>query len=544
MRRGRSCEAAHTCRAVSWSWEAWTAYLVTAFFHPPTDTAMRKILLALGLCAIVPGWAQDWALFPLGTELYYSGNALPPDTTVELYLLDSVRNEGDEQVQLFNMQAWFATMGDCAASFADPIGLLGSLWPKDSLIVRNDTVFQYTAFGNAPFFFLPQAAIGQSWDVVSDFAGNDYDQITITCTAKEEHLVLGSADSVKIFTLTPNGASSGQLPISNFQMVLSKSHGLVEFVPFALFIHHPASVNFYTLQLTGAHGSNESAGFIRPGFNDFFHLQAGDALVWEYERYPADISQPWTHFYASDSITSSLITDDSVTYHVQRRQFNWTGELDTVLSLSFTGYLEQYKNLVDIGPDAITIASIEYGADPYFPGVTMDHIFFATDRYALLPALGPSGAVIGWGFGYAGPILNTENCLAIETVDIAYDARLDTWAGFNLVDWSDYFGIRRWTLIGSIIEGVPVGDLTLGLTKARAGRNGITTYPNPAHDRLFVNTADHLVASYVITDAQGREVQRGQLDADGIPVAALPNGLYLLRAQSGVQVLAACFIKE
>lgn len=464
--------------------------------------------------------------------------------TVDLYLMDSVRTEGNEQLQFFNRQAWRAALGDCAATFSDPWGVLSAGWPSDSLVIRNDTLFQYTAYGSLPFIFLPQANVGQSWEVATDFPGNDYDVITITCFVMEQRTFLGIPDSVKVFTMTPNGASNGQVPISNYQIVLSKAHGLVQFIPFTQFLYHPPSVQFRPLSLIGMDGTAGIAGFTRPGFADFFHLHPGDVLVWEYEDYPGDISQPWTHIYTRDSITGSVITADSVRYNLHRNRYQWNGVLDSVMDLSFTGYRSQYQSLVDIGPDAITVAHTSGGIDPYFPVGGFEQAFFATSAYSLGEVPGVPGPVLSWGYGITGHWLDSETCQAGEVVDIGYGARLDTRAGANLVDWSDVIGnIRKWTLIGSVIDGMPDGDLTVGTGQRSMMPDGFGVYPNPVRDRLFIQGAGG-AWPYVITDAMGREVLRGQTDGNGIAVAQLPKGLYLLRVEQAGRVVAARFVKE
>lgn len=505
---------------------------------------MKKIPLLLACCLSMATSAQDWAPFPFGSSLYYADSSSSP-VTAELYLMDSVRTEGSEQLQFFNRQAWRAALGDCAATLSDPWGAFTAGWPTDSLIIRNDTIFQYTAYGSLPFLFLPQATVGQSWVVATDFPGNAYDTITVTCAVLEQRTFLGITDSVKVFTMAPNGASDGQVPISSYEIVLSKAHGLVEFIPFTQFLNHPPSVQYRPLSLIGMDGANGTAGFTKPGFTDFFHLHPGDVLIWEYKDYPGDISQPWTHIYARDSITGSLITGDSVRYHLYRRQYQWNGVLDTVLNLSYTGYRSQYQYLVDIGPTAVTVPHTSGGVDPYFPVGGLGQAFFATSAYSVEEVPGAPSPVLSWSYGITGHWLNTEICGPTEMVDLGYGARLDTRAGANFVDWSDVIGnIRKWALIGSVIDGVPDGDLTLGVDEGSVTAHDLRVYPNPVRDRLSIQAGPDAISPFVITDAMGRVVLRGQTDGNGIAVEQLPKGPYLLRMQVGGQSMTARFVKE
>lgn len=506
---------------------------------------MKPLLLSLATFLSLAAPAQDWALFPLGTAHYYADSSASP-VTVEQCLMDSVRNEGGQELQFFNMQAWKQALGDCASTFSDPWGSLQNQWPKDSLIIRNDTVFQYSAYGTLPFFFLPQAALGQAWTVVSDYPGNDYDQITIACIGQEERTFLGITDSVKVFSLTPNGSSPGQTPISDFQVVLSKAHGLVEFVPFNLFLFHPSSVQFRALSLIGLDVDDGSIGFTKPRFTDFFHLHPGDLLVWEYEHYPGDISQPWTHFYARDSIVNSVLGVDSVTYEVHRMKYQWSGELDAVLDLSFTGRRAQYQYLVDAGPGAITIGDASEGVDPYFPNANFDQAFFGTSAYELLAGPGTFDTIVQWGYGISGQWLDPTDCIAGEVFDIGFGARLDTRAGANVVDWSDVIGnIRKWTLIGSIINGVPDGDITVGLGHRTVVESAVKVWPNPAVDRIHVELpAGASEWRYELRDALGRCWDRGMLNASGLDVSRLPAGIYVMGLRTAGRSISTRFIKR
>ena len=246
---------------------------------------------SLALLFALPAQAGYWELFPLGNATYYADSAQQP-VSVELYRMDSILASAGEDVLYFNKRSRSQMLGDCAATLTFPEDYLTGTYPQDSLILRNDTVFFNSEFSTLPFYFLPLATIGQSWTVISDYSGNGYDQITITCTGIEQRTFMGITDSVKVFSMLPSGSSTGQTPISDLQIVLSKEHGLVEFVPFEQFLYHPTSVQFRSMKMVGLSNGITSIGFHKPDLADYFHLHAGDVLVWAVHLVPDVVPFP------------------------------------------------------------------------------------------------------------------------------------------------------------------------------------------------------------------------------------------------------------
>jgi hypothetical protein len=510
---------------------------------------MRKQCTNIAILLSLSAGAQDWALFPLGIPQYYADSAAAP-VTVDQYLLDSVREEGVAQIRLFNMRAWKQVVGDCSISLSNANGYLDPWgtthhWPKDSLIVRGDTVFKYSEYGSLPFYFLPHAAVGQAWTVISDFPWNGYDQITVTCTGLEQRSFLGITDSVKLFSLLPNGSLPGQVPISDFQIVLSKHHGLVEFVPFDLFLHHPMEVDFTALELIGLDDPIDPVGFEKPDFADFFHLLPGDVMIWEYEDHPANISLPTTHFYARDSLTASTLTADSASYSVHRRKIPADGGPIVEFSVDFQGDRTIYQALLNSGPRAITVQNTPVGGIPYFPGGDGSS-FLWTAPYGSYQAPLTMDTVTSWGYYMLPYEFGAADCSIGEVSDWAYTTELNTREGFTKVDWSlSTSNIRRWTLIGSIIDGVASGDFTVGMASTPAMATGAAVWPNPALDHIQVDLPDSGSPwSYALYDAMGREWGRGLLLADGVDVAQLPAGAYVLQAQAEGRVVNLRFVKQ
>lgn len=497
------------------------------------------LLLSLVLLVAAPARAGDWEMFPLGQRSYFADSLQTP-VPVEMYLVDSVRSIGDVEVHYFNMALLNSMLGTCAGSVVGN-WYTQTLLDRDSLILSNDTAHFFTEYGTLPTILLPQAFLGQSWVVQSDYAGNAYDQITVTCSALEQRIFLGITDSVKVFTFQPNGSSPSQTPITGFQMVLSKSHGLVEFVPFELFQFHPYTVNFRSLKLVGIDADGTQAGFHEPGFQDYFHLTAGDVLVWELHNQPVWISDPETYEYYHDSITSSVNTEDSVVYHGIRTYYHADGSVT-----SGTALLGRYVNpglnsllhsgTKDIG--TLSTALFGAGADPW-------RIWHKAPYQRLIDPIYLDTTIVS-SFESWGDLLDTTNCFLIEGIDTDDEVDLDTWAG--LIRTCNFFngqGSYCMTIIGSTVGGITKGLITVGIGQAREiDRTALAVYPNPATESIFVDLPSNGTWQYTIIDALGHSLKAGSVGVEGISISELTRGVYMLRIHAGDRVATSRFVKE
>jgi hypothetical protein len=95
-----------------------------------------------------------------------------------------------------------------------------------------------------------------------------------------------------------------------------------------------------------------------------------------------------------------------------------------------------------------------------------------------------------------------------------------------------------------------VADFQLGVTEYRVPlkkANGITVYPNPANDKLYINfSATDLSEkiTYSIIDMYGRTVVENNYEtAEYIDIVSLSNGIYFIRVANGNQLSTVKFIK-
>jgi hypothetical protein len=85
-----------------------------------------------------------------------------------------------------------------------------------------------------------------------------------------------------------------------------------------------------------------------------------------------------------------------------------------------------------------------------------------------------------------------------------------------------------------LVRVLDVDDGTLSLEEANS-LTGISVYPNPAKDLLFINNSnDAVLTSIEIYDLQGRMVKKVSLDnlEEGIDLSALESAVYMIRITS------------
>ena len=146
---------------------------------------MKKVTLIFILIPLL-AQAADWDLFRLHQSSYYK-YPYYNSTNVGVQVMDSVKQNGNEDIFYFHRNLEYENAGQCYQSaynsFPFPNGDYVTI---DSLVQRNDTVYFEWYYSTLPFYFLPKAIVGQSWTVTSTYSGNDYNQITITCASIQE----------------------------------------------------------------------------------------------------------------------------------------------------------------------------------------------------------------------------------------------------------------------------------------------------------------------------------------------------------------------
>jgi len=501
----------------------------------------RTIGLFLGCVWSATVAAGDWDPFPLGQRSTFLDSSTPSQPRTRSYMVDSMLLAGQGTVLHFTKDWGAKRFKECypevlATMHQDPLFYGAQHWYMDSLVVWNDTIFHF--WQGLTFYFLPQAGVGQSWTVRSAAPGNEYDEITITCTDITEETVLGALDSVKTFRVDPGGSTPGQ---GSFTMALSRRSGFVRFMPFHFFLHHPRGVAFRTMELIGLEDVQGKRGYTQPKFEDYFHLAPGDILLWRYVEDPDAPFYPGFVEYYRDSITGAVLMPDSVVYTYDRKARDrngvyreWTGLVRRILRTEVGGILEAQ-------PDWIGFGNNHMRAGSQFPQVEywrIDWSMFSVD-----PVRGDT--LTSMHFSNLGHEVDTSNCSSSPGgFDYWRYFTFDTRAGL-IEDCFRSHGTYCLMLIGSRVAGHQIGDISLAVQDHGPITTRPLLFPNPATDVLNVSDIPAGPAvRYQLFRADGRLVEESTLRAGRIAVGHLDRGLYFLQLTADKMDMRAAFVKE
>lgn len=454
-------------------------------------------------------------------------------------LMDSMKIDGPEEVLYFRKKLEVQGAGPCSAEALQNSYPLPEAHPIDSLVQRGDTVFCRYWGVSERFFFLPQASVGQSWTVSSTYSSNEYSEIAITCTGIGFETFLGVSDSVRTFSMTANGSSPGQVQVSDFTMRLSRSYGLLEHVPFQLFLIHPPSEDFKTLQLIGFEKNGESRGFQPPRFDDFFHPQAGDVLLWEDHYEPGWIGeQPWT-IYHRDSTTAVMAYPDSLVIQYDRMVQHQDLSITDMSGLSRTIARARFAGLVECPNNWVAAANNEFTDDVPTGGTTL----WVSNTMGITPVFSEDTVVtVTASTSYSN--IDTLSCDAGEAFDVGHDLWFDTKAGLiRSCHWLNPSTTCS-TLIGWRINGVQNGNIALSLSGTLSMRDlSIHVFPNPAQDRLFGQDVPN-GTPYELRNTLGEILGNGTTTSEGILLADLTPGVYVVLFATTHGSVSGRFVKN
>lgn len=500
---------------------------------------MMKILLSLAATlATLLAFPQDWAFFQPGQRMYYHINS---DTgmTVATQRLDSVRPSTNGDVHYFKL---YNGPGQLEACWYENLQLFPlpnlpyNIFLMDSLLMRGDTVFGYAGPGYGPWYFLPQAAVGQSW--TTPLVGGGPQETTFTCISNEQETFLGITDSVKTFSINATGSSAP--PINDFLIKLSKGHGLIEFLPFGLTGPH-STLPVRTFKLIGLNDGAGDHGYVQPRFADYFHLSQGDILQWYQNYHPALITEPaWIGFH-QDSITHALITPDSVVYTFHRTTLNEDlSLLGQASGLKATYRESEFRYMVGGLTDSYAM-----GATDMFTGPGSDMPVWQTGllQLGIDPITGDTTTRMGFSSG--GFYFDTINCYISTPTDLYSSLDLDSRVGVFGHCQSFNTSMDCSELIGWRINGVVTGDLKWTTSIRDIPADRITLRPNLVHDAFMIDGLPHGSRVKVeIFDLAGQLLLRSEWDGTPISVDGLGTGLYLLRLGLADGARTFRFVKE
>jgi hypothetical protein len=461
----------------------------------------KQILLAIFILTGELGNAQGWHLF-VKNQLSYYQQRIDKSIKVETFLLDSSLNINGVDYLYFNAKSEISE--NCYSKLRKEFENID--WIKnpnkiDSLLQTGDTILFIASFSSLldTFIFKPYCKVGDSWIT---------NLIKIECTEVNVAHILGMQDSIKVFKCT--GAA-----YDTIEFVLSKSYGLIKFLPFNEFIWHDVNSNFVPyFELIGFTKSDISKGYIQPDFSKYFHLSIGDILFWrdysvQYDTFPESTT------YHIDSITFVYISDDSVYYDYTRTDFNERGEVVHI------GYYSSY-HLRKVEGKVVENLTSWFGL--YFYEYQPIRVFLIKSVFLKIEN---DDTITFVEYELPGLFIDTTNCY------VGYMADYDLTVGFStregLIFQASYsWGEESTTLMGSIIKGEKYGTVEIPTILKAIKDDQIIIYPNPVIDYITINSQNQGINNIELYDITGNLILTKPY-AEKLNIIQISPGIYILR---------------
>lgn len=494
---------------------------------------MKKLLLLCFVLSAFFSFAQNWQPFPLGQKSYFMHNnigsyyQLYSDTVLNEFCADSIVNYSTSQTYYFNFKT--PGIGDCYSTIISGPNYLPSSFfysihdneRPDSITVSDNeyTLYFYDAYFNPQnsFVFKPLTVKDSSW--IFSYAGNGFNQLKITCDSIYYDIILGSAsDSMKLFSVQ---ALDSGTPVSDVvnqeKYILSKNYGFK---------------SYKNLSVMGFKTDLVQEGFNPPLFEDYFHLNIGDVLIWkdQFSAPPWPGNPPSYINYYKDSITNVYYSFDTIIYYFNR--------LDNALnSNSYSSLLYKNKTMSYLGDFTSTIAP-DY-IDNTSTTIYLDEVspFYIKNGYVYKARIND--------FKY----LNTNNCESTAIPDYSWDEYYNTKFGLYAHGMFNFDQTTSWEIVGSTINGIQEGvvwsTLVTGINSFEKNP-AINIYPNPSPSGNFVLESEQ-ITSVELLSIDGKTVFTQTINQSKTELrTGLPKGLYFAKItfENKKQVIQKLIVSE
>ena len=459
----------------------------------------------------------QWSPFPMGQKGFYQYEYISGlnDTTINIYYVDSIVDFGNYQIYHFD----YSTPGynGCYEAVNNDPNIYSTQFydrvRPDSIIQQNDSL--WLVFSNGfPFsftdsiLFLPKTEKDSSWFSPAKFSPTVYDTLKFTCDSIYADTITGNiVDSVKLFSIR---AFKNSVPVvsgfDTLKLILSKNYGFKQFVSFQYVKNIP---------LIGIDSGITKAGFLLPQFSDYFHLSAGDIVVWKQYDYTDDIMIPNTTTYYKDSIVSVSSYPDSVIYDINR-----TYDFGTQTTPSLKYVKDKLKGLTlstSIFLDANSVDLPVYGFSPH-------DLYFSSEIYF------SNDSIINREYNFEGNFYDSTNCNVYVVADAGFNVHYNTYYGLTSYGSFSCCGYTTWSIVGSIISGVQIGNVwNVGIDKIKKDPV-VEIYPNPSNHGNVTIKGENM-ESFEILNLQGQLISTGKIETNTtqLTINNLAKGIYLVK---------------
>jgi hypothetical protein len=463
----------------------------------------KDIVLALAIITRLSGFAQDWQLFNINQLSYYQQH-FDESIKVETFLLDSIFNNNGIDYLYFNSKSDF--FDNCYTTLKKEYESF--YWIKnpdkiDSILFIGDSalfIMNYASILDT-FIFKPYCKVGDSWITNS---------IKIECTEKNIIKIFDTQDSIKVFKCIDS-------PYDTIEFVLSKSFGLLKFLPFKEFIYRDGLTEFPPyFEFIGFYKNGSSIGYIQPDFNDYFHPSVGDILFWRDFSIPHDTNIYYKLIeYHVDSITYVFISNDSVYYDYIRTNYNHNGEV------SHIGNNYKYHLRKNEGKIVKNLTSWFGHYKTYYQE---SEVFISS---AIFYNIENGDTISYFKYELPGLMIDTIDCFVFEVADIDLTVKFSTREGL-IFEASYSWGENSTTLIGSIIDGVKYGTTEIPTIFKTIRNEQINIYPNPVIDNIILKSYNLSIRTIELYDIMGNLIFSKPYN-EILNLKEIISGIYILR---------------
>ena len=494
---------------------------------------MKNLTVTIALLLLVSmSFAQNYAPFSATTSKRFYANGNPVDNAHFFHALNA-NSSGDSIIfdQYFTSQSvipWNIPLNDCQF-WGGPSGkVLDTTWLGVQInwnSITKELILQNEASETILFDF--SIPIGAS----SSFYANGSVDYQIQHTANTLETFYGVSDSVQLFEIHAfdNVGSPISSTLTNFQIKLSKNHGVLSFIDC---YHFPAVEK--SVELRGQ--TNPAIGDYQMTFDEAYPWQVGDVLQYSSSNTPPG-AQYCQYAYHTLTVTDRIETTDSVIILYDALVQHTNTSLPANLAYGINYDPIRYKKGSPIWEKPWNMAKTED------PQISPDEN--GSEESMTLCSLKKQFVVYQSFFMYC------DSCRCYGSYDSFGSYAQDRYYTENLGIYRYYspqngstFAINQATLTYWNVNGEECGTFWNSLDKLVQFELSIA--PNPTKDIVKIES-DHPIDAIRVLDLSGRVIIHSPDIASNfteISIASFEKGAYILEVTANGSTQTRTIIRE
>lgn len=466
---------------------------------------MKKLLLVILLFVINNAFAQNWNCIKPGEKKYFTNSS----NYLRGIRIDSIAVSGTDTIyypfRTTRLYLYQNNLGN--------LPFFNGTWVGNSIIKHIDGTFVFNTYLDS-IVLKSQAQLGDSWIFNTDTLGTYF---KATVTSVDTMTVLGSLDSIKVFTLTAHDTTNTQKAsiINGLQIIIGKNNGFVSLPELFLFPYRqPGSIAYRNIAETYFYETGMSTftliNYIDPVGLAIYNYHLGDFL--EFDGVQATTVQTTT----ADVIISVDSMANSKTYTIDE-----TGE---------EIHYDQYGNKVYNK----TARTYKLFADSSFVlgGLMPEEKYLTYSYYNPFDSSFCMPGALYKDVDAYFPYLGGQPFEKKYKVGIGCLTNMVQTGGGPIIINSSY-------LDAYYISGNLCGPFYWPEKVQEVKAAQIDIYPNPANESITIKTDDAIDKLITISDILGHKVKEVISDkaVTNISTADIVNGIYFVGITQNGQLL-------